>query len=95
MNVSLSNIVSASEVQKNYRKVFDQAKSSKKPVIIMVNNKPDVAVMDIKMLKDLEAKIEEFELAQALKAIEEGENELKTGKLKTLDVGSLANLLGD
>lgn len=91
MDISLSNIVSTSEIQKNYRKIFEQAKKTKKPVVIMRGNKPVVAVIDMQTLEKLNRKVEEFELEDALRAIEEGERELKEGKTKTAK--SLTDLL--
>lgn len=93
MNIPLSNIVPVSDVQKNYRMIFNRAKKTKQPVIITVNNKPEVAVVDIKTLEQVNQKIEEIELANALEAIRVGEEERKQGKLKVLEPGGLANLL--
>lgn len=43
------------EIQRNYKKVFEQVKRTKEPVIVMKNNKPDVAIVDIKKLEATEA----------------------------------------
>lgn len=91
MDIMIGNIISVSEIQKNYRKIFNRAKRTKKPVVIMRGNKPEVAVLDIKTLEELNKKIEELELKDALEAIEEGEKELKMGKTKV--ASSLADLL--
>lgn len=92
MDIMIGNIVSVSDVQKNYRKIFDRAKKTRKPVVVMRGNKPEVAVIDVKTLDELQSKIEEAELAEALEAIRIGEEEKKTGKLKILKPGELARL---
>jgi len=80
----LPNTVSARDIQRNYRKIFDRAKRSKKPIVVMTNNVPDVVIMDVKELEDLYTKAEQAELRQALRAIKVYKNEKRLGKLKTL-----------
>lgn len=92
MDISLSNIVSASDIQKNYRKIFNRVKKTKKAVVVMRGNKPEVAVMDMKTLNELQKKIEEIELAQALEAIRITEEEAGSGKLKIVKPGELTKL---
>lgn len=48
MNIPLNNIVSASDIQKNYRKIFDRAKRTHSPVLVLRNNKPEVAIIGFK-----------------------------------------------
>lgn len=43
------------EIQRNYKKVFEEVKRAKEPIIVMKNNKPDVAIVDIQKLEELEA----------------------------------------
>lgn len=71
----------AKEVQQNYRRVFDLAKKTKEPIIVMRNNKPDVAILDVKRLEEMEAVI----------AVLKSREESKTGKSKTLK-GTLTDL---
>ena len=78
---SFPQTTTAKEVQQNYRKVFDIAKKSKEPVIVMRNNKPDVAIMDVKRLEEMEAIID----------ILTSRREAKKGKSKALK-GSLVDL---
>lgn len=91
MNISLHNIVSVSDIQKNYRKIFNKVKKTKNPVVVMRGSEPEVVVMDINTLEDLEKRLEELEAEVTLKAIEEGEKEFKEGK--TVTAKSLADLL--
>jgi prevent-host-death family protein len=53
---NLPQMVSARAIQRDYRKLFDRVKRTKKPLIVMKNNKPDVAIVDLSMLGDLEVK---------------------------------------
>ena len=43
------------EIQRNYKKVFEQVKRTKQPVVVLKNNKPDVAIVDIKKLQEISA----------------------------------------
>lgn len=91
MNIPLGNIVSVSDIQENYRKIFDKAKATKEPVVVMRGNKPEIALLDVNTLEELNKKLEELETADALRAIEEGDIELKKGK--TIVAKSLADLI--
>ena len=35
------------EIQRNYKKVFEQVKKTKEPVVVLKNNKPDIVLVDI------------------------------------------------
>ncbi len=47
--------VTTKDIQRNYRKVFDLAKKTKQPVIVICNSKPDIAIIDLDKLEELEA----------------------------------------
>jgi len=79
------------EIQRNYKKVFEMVKRTKEPVVVMKNNKPDVAIVDVKALKELDKKLEELELADAIRSIRQGEKEYKEGK--AIKAKSLADLI--
>lgn len=91
MNISISNVVSASDIQKRYRQIFDKVKKTREPVVVMRGKQAEVAVISIKEFEEMEEKIQKAELADALEAIRVAEKELKQGKLKLLK-GSLADL---
>lgn len=93
MNIPLSNIVSVSDLQRDYRKIINKAKKTKMPVVVMRGNEAEVVVMDAKVLENLNDKVEELELEAALQAIEIAEKELKEGKLTELPKGGLEKLL--
>lgn len=71
---TLPVFTTAREIQRNYRRLFDAVKTSKKPLIVMRNNKPEVAIIDIKKLEELEA------VASVLRSL----REIKEGKAKLL-----------
>ncbi len=91
MNTLMPNTVSVSDIQKNYRKVFDRAKRTKEPVIVLSNNKPDVAIIDYDELEILRKAAYEVEMKDVLRVVEEGRTECKEGK--TIKANSLADLL--
>lgn len=69
------------QLQRNYRKVFDLVKKTKEPVVVMRNNKPDVAIVDAKRLEEMEA----------ILAVLESREDVKKGKAKLLK-GTLKDL---
>lgn len=77
----LPKTTTAKEIQKNYRKVFDEVKKTKEPVVVMRNNKPDVAIIDAKKLEEMEA----------ILTVLQSRKEAKKGKAKLLK-GSLIDL---
>ena len=68
--------VSARQIQREYKKVFEKANKSKEPIIVMSNNKPQGAVIGLDLLEKL--RIEEV-ISQARKEYEAG----KTTVIKT------------
>jgi len=68
---------------------------TKKPIVVMRGNKPEVAVVDVRMLDAMEKKVEKIELDEALEAVRIGEEELKNGKLKLLKPRELAEIAKD
>ena len=94
MNIPLDNIVSASDIQRNYRKVFNRAKRTREPVVIFRGGEPEVAIIDLKTLSELQNKAKEAEITEALEAIRVAEEEDKKGKLKVLHPGQLSKIAG-
>ncbi len=91
MNTLMPKTISVTDIQKNYRKVFNIAKKTKEPVIVLSNNKPDVVIIDYKALEKLRRLAYDAEIKDALLAIEAGEKELKEGR--TMKANSLAELI--
>ena len=85
-------MVSARDVQRNYRSIFNQAKKSG-PVVVMTNNKPDVAIIDAQILDQLYSKIRKLEMVDAMEAIEDYKKEKREGKL--IEAKSLRDLINN
>lgn len=58
---TLPKMTTAREIQRNYRKIFDFVKKTKEPVLVMRNNKPEVAIVDAKKLSEMEAILDVLE----------------------------------
>ena len=78
--LNFPDVTSAREIQRNYKKLFDRVKKTKRPLVVMRNNKPEVAVIDFRHLEDLEA----------VNSIIRSLRQIREGKAKTLS--SLAEL---
>jgi hypothetical protein len=46
--------VTAREIQRNYRRIFDQVKGSQRPIIVISNNQPQVAIVSLDVLARVE-----------------------------------------
>lgn len=77
---ALRKFTTAKDIQKNYRKIFDEVKRTGEPVVVMRNNEPDVAIIDAKKLEEMQAILDVLESREARK-----------GKVKELK-GSLEDL---
>ena len=71
---NMLNTISARQIQREYKKVLENANKSKEPIIVMSNNKPLGAVIGLDLLEKLQI---EIVLKEALK-------EYKVGKTKTI-----------
>ena len=80
----MPKIVSSKDIQRNYRKIFDEVKKSKEPVVVLTNNVPDVAIIDINKMDELYQKAQKGELIEAMEAINTYNKEKKDKKLKKL-----------
>jgi len=68
------NTVSARQIQREYKKVLEDANKSKEPIVVMANNKPLGAIISLDLLEKIQM---EAVLNEALK-------EYKAGKTKTI-----------
>ena len=68
------NFISARQIQREYKKVLEDANKSKKPIIVMSNNEPQGAIIGLDLLEKLQL---EAVLNEALR-------ESKLGKTKTI-----------
>lgn len=69
------NTISARQIQREYKKVLQDANKSKEPIVVMANNKPLGAVVGLDILERLQV---EAVLNQALE-------DYKLGKTKTIN----------
>lgn len=90
----LPRMTSVRELQRNYRQLAEVVKKTKKPIVVMNNNQPDIALVDIKHLEEFERIDNELEEMKALETIRKGRKEFLAGKAKLLK-GSLADLIGN
>ncbi|MEK9143793.1 MAG: type II toxin-antitoxin system Phd/YefM family antitoxin [Patescibacteria group bacterium] len=76
--------VSAREIQRGYKKVFDTVKKTKKPIVVMANNTPQAAIISMDILEEynrikedqeLFALIDEIRARNTEKTIEEVEKD--------------------
>ncbi|EFK96133.1 hypothetical protein LDC_1848, partial [sediment metagenome] len=63
--------------------IFDEAQTMS-PIVILNNNKPDVAIVNINFLESLLEKVRKVELEDALDSLAVYKKEKKEGKLKKL-----------
>ena len=61
-------MTTAREIQRNYRKIFDEVKKTKEPVVVMRNNKPEVVIMDAKKLAEMQAIMDVLEAREEIRA---------------------------
>ncbi len=74
-------MTTAREIQRNYRKIFDDVIKTKEPIIVMRNNKPEVAIVDVKKLEEMQAI---FNVLQSREEARAGKTKLLKGSLKDL-----------
>lgn len=82
MNI-LPTLVSASDLQRDSARVLNLAKSGNQPVVVMRNNKPEVAMLNVKKLQRILDRIRELEDENLLSGIKKTEADFKAGKLKS------------
>lgn len=80
----LRQLVSVQEVARNYRAIFDRVKKTKKPIIVLRRNIPDVALVDVNWLEEVEKELQELEEERVLRIVTEGRKEFKEDKAKVL-----------
>lgn len=68
------NTISARQLQREYKKILEQANKIKKPLVVISNNQPQGAVIGLDLLEKLQL---EAVLQEAMK-------EYKAGKIKSI-----------
>jgi len=89
----LDQIISVEELVRNYRSVFDKVKKTREPMIVLRRNTPDIALVDVESLRQMEQRLKELEEEKILKIVAEGREEFKKGKAKILK--SITSLMKD
>lgn len=79
MNI-LPTIVNVADLQRNYRKVANQAKEDGEAVIVVNNGQPDIVVMDVATYDRKARRLMELEEENLFRAREEALREHKEGK---------------
>lgn len=69
------NTISARQIQREYKKVLEDANKSNEPIIVMANNKPLGAVIGLGLLEKIQ-----FDLI-----VKQALNESKSGKTKVIE----------
>lgn len=67
------NTISAKQIQREYKKVFERANSENKPIIVITHNKPVGAIISLDLLDKLNRNIQlELLEKEALKEYKKG-----------------------
>jgi len=68
------NTISAKQIQRGYKQIFEQVQSDNKPVVVITNNKPVGAIISIHLLDILNKNIQlELLEQEALKEYKKGQ----------------------
>ena len=89
---TLPATASVQEMQRNYRRLLDRVKQSRRPLFVLRNNSPEVVIVDVRSWEELVARTVKREEEEALQAIRSFFREEKRNKLKILR-GSLVDLM--
>ncbi len=81
MNI-LPTLVSASDLQRDSARILNLAKSGDQPVVVIRNNKPEVALLNVKKLQKMIDRISDLEEKELLQGLKKTEEDFKAGKLK-------------
>lgn len=79
----MPNTVSSKDIQTSYKAIFQKAMRLKEPIIVLKNNKSQVAIVDIETFDDMKKRIVELEILDALDSIRSYEEDKKHNRLIT------------
>lgn len=85
--ITIPDMVNVADLQRSYRNLVSGIKKTGRPVVVLNNGDPDVVVMDIATYNSYAQKLRELEEKYLLTLAEEGTEEYKEGKTKTLQKG--------
>ena len=91
MGKYIPKTASARELQTQYRKLLNEVKETREPIVIMSNNTQEAVIVDIETYERLREAARKCELEDTLEAIREYEKDKKEGKL--IKLNSLMDLI--
>jgi prevent-host-death family protein len=81
-NISLSQLVSISDLQRNYNDLVQRIKKFSEPIYLLRRNKPEAVLVSVDVYEKLVNEKQKYEEVLALMSIKDFESEKKKGKLK-------------
>lgn len=79
--LTVSQLVSISELQRNYASLIERIKKLAQPLFLLRRNEPEAVLISVPAYEELAEKSRLYEETLALEAIEEFERDKKEGKL--------------
>ncbi len=79
--LSVSQLVSISELQRDYASLIKRIKKMAKPLLLLRRNEPEAVLISVPIYEDLVEKKSLYEEKLAIEAITDFEKEKKAGKL--------------
>lgn len=86
--LTISQLVSISELQRNYASLVEKVKKLAQPLFLLRRNEPEAVLISVAAYEELAEKSRLYEEKLALEAIEEFEKDKKVGKLFVGKTGS-------
>ena len=86
--LTISQLVSISQLQRNYSSLVEKVKKMAQPILLLRRNEPEAVLISVPAYEELENKSRLYEEGLALEAISEFKKDKKTGKLFVGKTGS-------
>jgi prevent-host-death family protein len=86
--LTVSQLVSISELQRNYSSLIEKIKKMAKPLFLLRRNQPEAVLISVSAYEELAEKVKLYEEKMALEAIAEFEKDRKAGRLLRGERGS-------
>jgi prevent-host-death family protein len=82
-NITLNQLASVSDLQRNYTSLLLKVKKLAKPLILLRRNEPEAVLVSVPHYEELVEKKRLYEEQEALKMIDAFEKDKKAGRLLT------------
>ena len=82
MNISLSQLASISDLQRDYNGLIQRIKKFSEPVFLLRRNKPEAVLVSVDVYENLLNEKKKYEETLALLSIKEFETDKKKGKIR-------------